>query len=119
MSRIMAKAWVMLVVVVFFGTLPSAARADGSQLRPTLAPNFIMATAGGGGLRMVPVAATAEITERPGDRQKERLRQMKLYQTLGVAGAVAVAAVVGGAVAGPAYGTAAGAAVLISYFILP
>ena len=117
MSRITAVAWVILVVAAFGAMLPSTAPADGNQMRPTLASNFVMVTNQDGGLRMIPAVTNAAITERPGDRQKERLRRMKMYQTLGVAGAVAVAAVVGGALAGPAYGTAAGAAVLISYLI--
>ena len=68
---------------------------------------------------MTLLATSASFDERPGDSQKERLRRMKLYRTLGIAAAVGSAAVMGGLLLGPAYGTAAGAAVLMVYLILP
>ncbi len=118
MVRMRRLAWLVLVIATCTGLYAGEARADGNRVRLSMAPNFSTAAGDMGGLRMISIAAPV-IAERPGDSQKERLRRMKLYRTLGIAAATATAAVLGGVLAGPAYGTAAGAAVLIVYLILP
>ncbi len=119
MVRMTTLAWLMLVLATSWGLLASEARADGDRARLSSASQLLARASPVGGLRMSPRVTPASLAERPGDRQKERLRRMKLYQTLGIAAAAAAAAVLGGVLAGPAYGTAAGAAVLITYLILP
>jgi hypothetical protein len=109
----------MLAGAVCTGLLASEARAGEDRVLLSLAPTFVAAASDASELRMLPAATPVSITERPGDSQKERLRRVKLYRTLGVAAAIGAAAVVGGLLVGPAYGTAAGAAVLIVYLILP
>lgn len=119
LRRITRFAWVMLAGTVCTGLLASEAWAGEDRVRLSLAPTFVATASNASELRMLPVATPASITERPGDSQKERLRRVKLYRTLGVAAAIGTAAVVGGLLIGPAYGTAAGASVLIIYLILP
>lgn len=121
MVRMTALVWLALVVAACAGLYAGEARAGEDRARPSLAPNFIAAVNDGGdvgALRMLPIAASV-IEERAGDTQKERLRRMKLYRTLGITAAAATVAIVGGVLAGPTYGTAAGAAVLIIYLFIP
>ena len=106
--------WHMLAVAICACLFSGEAQAWGDRARLTLEPNIIAAAGNGSQLRMRPVVA-ADISERPGDRQKERLRRSKLLRTLGIG----AAAVLGGVLAGPAYGAAAAGAVLIIYLILP
>ncbi len=110
--------WHMLAVAICACLFSGEAQAWGDRARLTLEPNIIAAAGNGSQLRMRPVVA-ADISERPGDRQKERLRRSKLMRTLGIATATGAAAVLGGVLAGPAYGAAAAGAVLIIYLILP
>lgn len=119
MARMTSLAWLALVAAVCTGLLASEARAGGDRVRLSLAPTFTATANTESGLRMTLLATSASFDERPGDSQKERLRRMKLYRTLGIAAAVGSAAVMGGLLLGPAYGTAAGAAVLMVYLILP
>ena len=119
MVRMTTLAWLMFVIAAGASLLASEARATEDRVRLSLAPKFVAAASTESGLRMITIVTPASVAERPGDRQKEQLRRMKLYRTLGLAATVGAAAVLGGVLAGPAYGTAAGAAVLITYLILP
>lgn len=108
----------MLVIATCAWFFIGQAWADGNRARLAFAPNIVAAASERGPLRMLPIAAPLN-AERPGNRQKERLRRAKLLRTLGIAGVTSIAAVLGGVLAGPVYGTAAGSAVLIIYLILP
>jgi len=117
-ARMMSAMRQMLVIVACAWLFTGQAWADGNRARLALAPNIVATASEGGQLRMLPIATPVNM-ERPGDRQKERLRRSKLLRTLGIAGVTGIAAVLGGVLAGPVYGTAAGGAVLIIYLILP
>ena len=108
----------MFVIAACAWLFTGQAWADGNRARLALAPNIVAAASEGGQMRMLPIVTPVN-AERPGDRQKERLRRSKLLRTLGIAGVTGIATVLGGVLAGPAYGTAAGGAVLIIYLMLP